>query len=213
MTGETRACACTDGRTGAQVCGSDGTYESCVCSGAADAGSISFDDAGRGDDAGGRPDAGPPAPLRVFVTRLSYLPTAVQTVCQNAADAAELGGTWTPWISFAFSGGDSPAIDRIGGAGPWVLLDGQTAFRNRGQLGTAPDVPINVTELGTVLETGGVWTGTLTGGSTSDFTCQAWNENSEPFGGTVGSATSTENWTDLTSVDCDNERHVYCFEQ
>jgi hypothetical protein len=29
--GASAACACTDGRAGAQLCGKDGTFEACVC--------------------------------------------------------------------------------------------------------------------------------------------------------------------------------------
>ncbi len=83
-TGMTIACACTDGRTGAQACKSDGTYDECVCtSGGVDAGPVdsgsldsgSLDsgatDSGRADggeprdasttDAGGDVDSGRPS--------------------------------------------------------------------------------------------------------------------------------------------------------
>ncbi len=210
VVGESISCACTDGRTGAQVCQADGTFGACACTGAGE-------DAGRGSaDAGPQIDAGPPGPLRVFVTSLAYRPSALGDVCQNTADAQGLGGSWVAWLSRRYPDPtpDADAIDEITGAGPWLRLDGQMAFRNRAQLATLPSVPINVTEANEVLAPGlGVWTGTLLGGTTGDHDCQRWSENIDLFSGVVGSADSTDNWTDVGLAACDNTRRVYCFEQ
>lgn len=209
--GQSIACACTDGRMGAQVCGSDGRFGECECTGATPT------DAGAGSSDAGREivlDAAPPAPKRVFVTEQQYRPTAAPEVCQNAAEAAELGGTWVPWLSYGYSTGDDDAIDAVASEGPWNLPDGETAFRNKGQLGTVPSVPINVTEWGDVLTEGFVWTGTFTGGTTAGHHCQAWTENDGTlFSGLVGTVQSVDEWTESHTRSCDERHHVYCLEQ
>jgi hypothetical protein len=161
------------------------------------------------------PDAGPPSgPKRVFVTSLTYLPTAVQSICQNVADSRGLGGQWVAWLSERWTTGDDDAIDKITSDGPWLLLTGQEAFHNRGQLATTPSVPINVTEMETTLGSGNVWTGTILGGTAAGWTCENWDTNNYDMYGTTGSVASTEGWTaSSTTTACNAPEHVYCFER
>jgi len=212
--GVSAACTCTDGRTGAQVCDSSGAFGACVCEADEDAGTPA--DAGPGDDAGmdadGGLDAGPPSPLRVFVSRLRYRATAAPTACQNAADAAGLGGTWVPWLSFRSSTGTRDALDEISSEGPWELVTGEQAFANRAQLGTVPSVPINIAEDASTVVDGIVWTGTLLGGTAADDTCEGWTENGAAFVATMGGTLGTDDWTDGGTLSCDDMFHVFCFE-
>jgi hypothetical protein len=201
--GQSAACACTDGRMGAQLCGPDHSFGACTCTG--------------GDMASIHPPppdmATPPGPKRVFVTKTLYASTAAPKACQNSADAAGLGGTWVPWLSYRYTSGDYPAIDKITSNGPWTLITGELAFQNRGQLATAPSVPINVTEMGTVLPPNQfVWTGTVNGGTASVYTCQSWSETRNLFDGTVGSTDSTDRWTNSDHYSCIASARVYCFE-
>jgi len=67
ITGESRACACTNGDTGAQVCLSDGTFDVCACEGG--------DGGGGGTDGGsGGTDSGMPGPLTfTFSGSITYV--------------------------------------------------------------------------------------------------------------------------------------------
>jgi hypothetical protein len=201
--GQSVACACTDGRMGAQVCESDHSFGPCTCTGGND---MATSD-------GAPQDMTPPPPKRVFVTKTVYAATAAPTVCQSSADAAGLGGTWVPWLSAKWSTGNDNAITTVTSNGSWALVTGEVAFQTRGQLGTTPSVPINVTETGTTLPMNeGVWTGTLTGGTASDYTCQGWTENRNIFAGTVGNVSSTDGWSNSSYDNCSASHHVYCFE-
>jgi hypothetical protein len=195
--GATQQCACTDGRTGAQTCDGSGTWDVCQCTGSHPSGGMD----------GGDPPAG--GSKRVFITKLRYSSTLAKTACQTVADAASLGGTWIPWLSYA-NGTD--ASSAITGSGPWTLLSGDVIFSNHAQLGTAPAVPINVAEDKSKIESGEyVWTGTLLGGIHSSENCSQWGGDSS-FA-TVGTVSTPDAWTDTSSISCGSTAHLYCFEQ
>lgn len=83
-------------------------------------------------------------------------------LCQNAAAAASLEGSYVAWLS-DFS---NDAIDRITGDGPWYDLADQRVFANHAALSTSPLVAIDVDETGETLSIGGrVWTATSAGGT------------------------------------------------
>lgn len=205
IVGQSAACTCTSGKTGAQVCQSDGTFGACSCTGTGPT------DTNPGmADGGTNPSVGP---KRVFVTKLTYSAKAVSdSICQNAADAVSLGGKWKAWLTYRFA--NENAIDRITATGPWKLLTGETVFQNHGQLSTTPSVAIQVTEMGTKLtQTEVVFTGTTTGGVASDQDCSGWGSDSAGLYATVGlcSATDTK-WTSYDLQLCTTSAHLYCFE-
>jgi hypothetical protein len=134
-------------------------------------------------------------------------------ICNNAAAAVGLSGTWRAWIS------DSTvnAIDRISGTGPWYRLDGVMVFLNHANLSTQPLARINVTETGDAISfpptLTTVWTGTASGGryTSTTIACSGW---SDLLGkGTVGDASySDTQWTIMDRLDCDLLGRLYCFE-
>lgn len=130
-------------------------------------------------------------------------------LCQLAADAAVLGGTWKAWLSDGST--NTNAIDRIADVGPWYLVDGTTkVFNNKANLATSPLQVINRNENGGLVSAD-VWTGTSAGGTASD-SCNGWatiNSGS----GRYGNSTSTANWTDYSYDSCYEKKHLYCFEQ
>lgn len=207
VVGQSSACTCTDGKSGAQVCQGDGTFGVCTCTGTDSPGS---DDGGTSNNP--NPDMrSSSGPKRVFVTKLTYSGAAVSDqICQNAADAVVLGGTWRAWLSFHFG---SSAIDHITGTGPWKLITGEVAFQNHAQLGTTPSVPIQVTEMGTKLGPSElVFTGTTTGGVSSSSDCGDWSGTSG-YSATVGQCSSSDSgWTAYTTQQCSISAHLYCFE-
>lgn len=162
--------------------------------------------------------------LRVFETATTYpadLKTAgggasglhgADRLCQLAAAAANLGGTWKAWLSDA----TVDAIDRISGAGPWHLVGtGEVVFNNRLNLTTSPAVAIDHTEHGTLLYGQGVWTGTESGGRKTGSTpsCSNWTSSSVSGGGLSGWATSISTWTSWGISECYEGHRLYCFEQ
>ena len=172
-----------------------------------------------GPDAGTSADAAalPPGAKRVFVTRTTYKGNlgglaGADALCQNAATAASLGGTWKAWLSDF----DFDAIDRITGDGPWYNVAGTMVFANHAALSTAPAVGVEVQENGESLIIGArVWTGTAAGGShngrgSSDY-CYEWT--SETGTSTVGNTLATDGaWTDSETVTCVHNARLYCFE-
>jgi hypothetical protein len=200
--GQSAACTCTDGSKGAQLCKDDGTYASCTCSG------------GSGPDGAAEDQSSSGGPKRVFVTRLTYLATAISdSLCQNVASGAGLGGTWKAWLSYNYSAA-TPAINQVKSNGPWKLLTGEVVFQNHGQLATTPNVPIQVNEQGALLPANEyVWTGTTTGGVTSGNDCLVWDTTSSSWSATVGSSSASDTrWTAFNNVSCAGTYHLYCFE-
>jgi hypothetical protein len=208
--GASASCTCTDGRSGAQSCRPDGTFGACSCT-------------------GGSNSAPPPANAkRVFVTstgypgdlgaaggRVGYGLDGADKLCQSAADAAGLGGSFKAWVSSS----SGNAIDRITSDGPWYLVDGTTkVFNNKANLATTPAAPINMDENGQTPVAASVWTGTVAGGrstGTYDGDCKGWNwSQNYDVKGIVGSSDTTgTSWTSsaVTSF-CTNQYRLYCFE-
>ena len=214
VVGASSACACPDGRTGAQVCQADHTLGTCLCvggSGGAGGGTGGTGGSGGAGGAGGV--------KRVFVTETTYTGSTMGGVagadqkCNLSAQAAQLGGTWVAWVSSS----SVNAIDRVTAAGPWVLINTSTTiFNNKANLATSPLLPINATEQGHTITTAStvthVWTGTDNGGNAAASTCNGWSSSTLAYG-TIGFAYSTSGWTSYTDQDCGATNHLYCFEQ
>jgi hypothetical protein len=161
---------------------------------------------------------------RVFVTSTAYTGNlaaaggkidgleGADALCNTAAAAASLGGTWKAWVS----DGTNRAADRITGAGPWKKLDSgrTTVFNNKANLSTLPLAPIDYNENGQSVGSSGsvgVWTGTGNGGgAASGGHCYGFTSTMTT--GAQGDATSTNNWTAYTTQGCGNSGRIYCFE-
>jgi hypothetical protein len=151
---------------------------------------------------------------RLFVTKNTYPTSNLTGVCAKDAQAAGLQGAWIEWLS---SSASNTALDRVQGPGPWKLLNGTIAFQNRAQLQSTPSVMINVTEDGTAIDPMGVgnkdvWTGTAVGGGVSD-NCAGWTSTLAGAARTGLLVVSDSRWTDVGDQSCNQELHVYCFEQ
>ncbi|MEZ4287659.1 MAG: hypothetical protein R3A47_05845 [Polyangiales bacterium] len=189
--------------------------------------------AGDGGTAGTAGDGGtagtggtPIAHKRVFVTRASYSgnlggEAGAHDKCKVAAEAVGLEGNFRAWITGNWSdtSGDDDARRGLGD-GPWYRTDDVLAFNNKASLGSIPNVPLNVDELGDSHDGEGwtVWTGTGTGGLPTDYRCGkvvyanyfSWEYEREQYGklyGTAGEADSVEAWTDAVIMDCSVRRH------
>jgi hypothetical protein len=173
-----------------------------------------------------RPDARPPV-LRVFVTSTKSnadLMTAGgspingldggNNLCNAAAGAAGLGGSWNVWLSTSAI----DAIDLIPGNGPWYLVDGTTlVFTSKAALTSNPMSAITLDETGhTTSGTGdtAVWTGTKANGTVdTGATCGDWSATTGiSFIGVSGD--SNESWTaSFFGFNCSSPQvRLYCFE-
>ncbi len=211
--GQSAACACSDGTSGAQICRGDGSYGQCVCGGGSPSSIGDMATGGSGGGGGGSTNTGGGGGTkRIFVTSIGYSGSVVSTICQTVADSVNLGGTWKPWLSHT-GATTVDAIDAIQGSGPWVLLDGTVAFANHAQLATTPSTGLSLTEKMIRLPSNddAVWTGTQTGGVHSGEDCGGWSTTG--VNGTYGSATLIANWTVNGTASCGTPAHVYCFEQ
>jgi hypothetical protein len=155
---------------------------------------------------------------RIFATKTLYngnlggLAGADQK-CMTAAQAAVLGGTWKAWLS----DGSTDAINRIAEVGPWYRLGSSNVklFNNKANLTTLPLDSVQVNEDG-VSVSGGVWTGTVVGGTRATVHCNNWASAQGTMGtltGQSGDSTSAAYWTDWGASKCDEPRRLYCIEQ
>jgi PKD repeat protein len=176
--------------------------------------------------------------VRVFITsgvfqgNLGGLIGADQE-CQAAADAANLGGVWTAWLSDE----NNDAVDRIPD-GEYRLLNGDLVASNKSHLtSTDTNLPlanrILLSELGALPIETNVWTGTQWDGTSippSAFgfisNCENWTNSNQNLGcsngdsdcGNIGQATEVEKeWTLGGSpsgpllLGCSVGASLYCF--
>lgn len=170
-------------------------------------------------------------PCTVFVTNAGVVGSAMggllggDAFCQSTAEAAGLSGTFKAWLSEDPS--PSNRFTNLAEAGPYLLApnaaDGPnlppTVATNFADLtscdgGSGPCLQhaIDRTEDGVVLDGGiGVWTGTLSDGTSGPEPCEGWTAAGT---GLTGNATSVDDdWTNLTEMDCELDFRLYCFEQ
>ena len=134
--------------------------------------------------------------------------------CQQAATAANLGGTFIAWLSVT---GD-PVLPRIQGTGPWYLVDRDTlVFANKTVITTVgPNVPIDRDEQGNKVVAGVqlVWTGTQTDGTAGSQNCAQFAQAEPGFAGLAGQLDEKrQQWTNSQNVSCLQQLHLYCIEQ
>jgi len=137
-------------------------------------------------------------------------------ICQQAAAAAGLGGSWTAWISSS----QVDAASRVTGFGPYYLVDGKTLVFN-GSPALEPLAPIALDENGHewsgVSGLYGAWTGSTSEGLRTYYDCADWTVDSFDEG-TVGQPeTKGETWgggdPSLDDLDCGTWDSLICFEQ
>lgn len=156
---------------------------------------------------------------RVFVSSARLWSVEVDdadSLCQELADSAALGGTWVAWTSTS----DMDAIDKLDpDGGPYVLLDDHAtvvAIDNADLVDGELARNIGLTELGLPTEGAiNVWTGTTIDGTLSPHNCEDWTVPNNEAGSTFGAVTSTSGcWTDCGGqLICTGNVRVYCFER
>jgi hypothetical protein len=167
----------------------------------------------------------PPAPKRVFVTNAAHTGglgglTGADAVCQSAATAAGLGGTWMAWLSDTTQGPATRFTTQS--ALGYETVSGTTIANDwsdlvDGILAAAPDEDEYGTSLGDVP----VWTNTGADGNpycttgTTSCDCNGWTDSSGLYGGWYGhSGAGSRTWTWYSAAPCRTVGfHLYCFEQ
>jgi hypothetical protein len=162
---------------------------------------------------------------RVFVSSFSMNgdlggPTGADELCTNAAMDADLGGTWSAFLS----GGSRSAISHIAD-GPYHRLDGVLIATDRADLADGSiSAPINVDENGSTgvsdwVFTGSTAAGTVSGpGTASGGNCVGWTQGHGVWAGDhwyahVGkSYRSDAYWVVGGNLFCSHGSRVYCFE-
>jgi hypothetical protein len=138
---------------------------------------------------------------------------AADALCQQAATAVSLTGTYRAWLS-----DDTATPQRFTQSkAPYVLVDGtRVAASFPALLGGQLENAIRRTEAKTVLNDAKVWTGTTPSGSlTATSPCGNWNNASatQPTV-TIGNTDQTSMaWTQSSTQSCADPAHLYCFEQ
>ena len=176
------------------------------------------------------PDAGSPAvdaadlpadALRIFVTSTAYErdlggAAGATALCNAAAAAASLAGSYIPWLS----DDDSDALTRIVGEGPWYDTVDRLVFNNRANLSTSPQRAIDRDEQANeipIASSRRVWTGTAAGGGRDNVCSGNWFGLGTNGFVTVGSTSATGGeWTDSEAIDCiagGTTAHLYCLQQ
>ena len=161
---------------------------------------------------------------RVFLTSQRYV-GAIGGVGPGDAICRKLGRDhFTPKREFvAWLSGGEPAGQRIGNSEwPYLLPTGLTVAANTQALLGAPlGTPINVTELGLLIEPdtlgcggAGVWTGTTAQGSNTGLDCGGWT-GSEVVASVGDFTRSDAAWSHLEDcLNCDSTAlHFYCIEK
>ena len=177
--------ACATSPSGNELGGTD--------TGTAPPGSDSGQDASTADGGGDATPSGPTGGKRVFATSSQQAGdfggiAGGDAICQAAASAAKLGGTFKAWLS----DGSTKASARIAAVGPWSLVDGTPVFPLANV--SSPLHDLDMDESGQTGQKGLVWTGTSPGGGAMIETCTGWS--SRGVSGTSGYPHVTTQWTD-----------------
>jgi hypothetical protein len=155
-------------------------------------------------------------PFKAFVSSTLVKGNAIgglagaDALCNAAAKAAGLPGTYTAWLSTSTSN----AIDRIQVDGPWQLVNGTTLAATKADLtkGSLAE-RFDKTEKGTTPPAAEdrVWTATNGNGTFAGPDCNGWTGGNN---GTVGEAEQkSAQWTNLVAEGCGEVNRVYCLGQ
>jgi Protein of unknown function (DUF1554) len=154
---------------------------------------------------------------RVFVTSLEYTGklgglTGADALCQNAATAANKGGTWKAFLG----AGSDTAASRMVEAGPWFqeTKNGQfiLTYNNKSNLTTTALATISIDERGTNLFQNSAsypqyWTG-MTAAGVLGSTCTGWTVE-----GSASGLVAKNGVAQVNASSCYETNALLCFEQ
>ncbi|MBK9030190.1 MAG: InlB B-repeat-containing protein [Myxococcales bacterium] len=131
-------------------------------------------------------------------------------ICQAAATAVNLAGTYRAWLSTSTVNASS----RLAPASGWVRVDGKPFVNTVADLTSGRIFyPLVINERGGNIVGSTVWTGTSSSGVLSGTACTNWTD-----GTTAGLSASigfneygTSGWTQNGGGACTGSQHLYCF--
>lgn len=165
---------------------------------------------------GGTAGAGDGEPSRVFITNTAQTAdfggiSGADELCANQASAAGLEGVFKAWLSTA----SSSVADRLThSTGPYVLVDGTVIANDWDDLVDGSIAARFNLDASGQMQTGDVWTGTLTDGTsypTND--CNGFTNDSSGIALCGTSSSTTSLWTQNITPACSTVLRLYCFEQ
>lgn len=142
--------------------------------------------------------------------------SGADSVCQARASDAGLDGFFRAWISDAKNPVAMRFASTPGCEVPYRLVDGTQIASDWDDLTDGSlAAPINVDEAGGAgTNTSSVWTGTSIDGTAAPDTCNGWQTSSSSVQGERGSWSSFNfGWTASFDANCNQDAHLYCFEQ
>lgn len=158
----------------------------------------------------------------MFVTTAAFSPNfggiaGADTLCQSAAENADLTGTYVAWIS----AWDNNASSDLPMGKPLIRRDGATIVANAEDLiqgsSTTLQNPINLDQDGNPA-TGYAWTGTNALDVWTGWDCDNWTVYTTDSLGSIGNLNSThKEWTSdpgpdpIEDIYCKSTHHLYCF--
>jgi hypothetical protein len=158
--------------------------------------------------------AGTCSAKRVFVTSTSHQGNfgglaAADAECNARAAAANLGGTWTAWLS----DGSTNAIDRIVDQAYWKL-DGFKVFDDKAQITSTsrPTWGIDRNEFNVEVMAEQAWTGTNNAGASIVSNCMGWTTNASNQTGWAGWPATPSSWSAYGQYPCNLAHRFVCFE-
>jgi len=155
---------------------------------------------------------------RVFVTSSPYNGnlggiSGADAKCKALADTADpapLGGTWRAWLSDSTVDAKDRIFDReyklVDDTGT-IVTDSLTGLLD-GNL----DSPINVDQSKNTINSGWVWTGTLSNGIFESRSCDNSDWMDTPGGAMSGELLADSKWTNYIAFACSTRLRLYCFE-
>ncbi|MBW1670430.1 MAG: IPTL-CTERM sorting domain-containing protein [Deltaproteobacteria bacterium] len=160
------------------------------------------------------------APSRVFVTSTTYQGggfggfSGADTICNQRAAAASLGGTYTAWLSDS----TTDAADRVyHNSDGYINTNNVMVANNWAALINADNVDLLATieydEDGNSISTEYAWTGTFETGLVDGSHCLNWGSSDSGQDGTVGLADDDGRyWSEYVEDGCNFSNHLYCFQ-
>ena len=164
----------------------------------------------------------------VFVTTAAVASGAIgsvaaaNTVCQSAATAAGLGGSYKAWIATT-TGTDDPNTTFTHSTVPYKDVAGNTIAANwTGLISGTLSHAINTNQTGTTGLSYNVWTNVVatTGAATTSTSsttgnCAAWTNSTSSDKGNFGlSSSTTSTWSYSSNIACNTAtNHLYCVQQ
>lgn len=151
--------------------------------------------------------------------------TQGDAICNAAAAAAGLGGSWAAWLSTSIS---SAASRLQHSTDPYMLVDGKTEVAKNWSNLVAGNLEslIDRNESGVLVSfvqsslSGAMWTGTNSDGTAAGSDCQGWTVSedcsvSTAHTGIIGRDDMSSGWTNWSVVACCTVQAMalYCFEQ